>query len=107
MLDKTKEKIPKQQRIGDTCFTSFGTIGGNLSTRNPKNLNNVQKENNNLLSVIIILGTNIHGGEPIVYGGVNIKDIGKIAHAMNYSHGRCLVGSFDKISYEGSIGTGH
>ena len=56
MMDKAKEKIPKQCRIGDTCFTSLATIGGNLFTRHPKNLNHVHKESNNLLSMIIIQG---------------------------------------------------
>ena len=27
-MDKAKEKIPKQCRIGDSCFTSLETIGG-------------------------------------------------------------------------------
>ena len=29
-MDKAKEKIPKEFRIGDTCFTLFSTIGGNI-----------------------------------------------------------------------------
>ena len=62
MVDKSKDKIPKQCRIGDTYFTSLATIGGNLFTRHPKNLNCVHKESNNLMSVIIILVTNVHGG---------------------------------------------
>ena len=41
MMDKAKQKIPKQCRIGDTCFTSLATIGGNLFTIHPKNLNNI------------------------------------------------------------------
>ena len=69
MMDKAKEKIPKQYRIGDTCFTSLETIGGNLFTRHPKNLNRLHKDSNNLLSVIIILGTNFHGGETVLYDG--------------------------------------
>ena len=40
-MDKAKEKIPKQCRIGDTCFTSLATIGGNLYTIHVKNLNHV------------------------------------------------------------------
>ena len=31
VLDTTKEKIPKKYRIGDTCFMSLETIGGNIS----------------------------------------------------------------------------
>ena len=33
IMDEAKEKIPKQYRIRDTCFTSFANIGGNLFTR--------------------------------------------------------------------------
>ena len=62
IMDKAKDMIPKECRIGDTCFTSMATIGGNLYTRHAKNLNHVQKYSKDLLSVIIILGTNINGG---------------------------------------------
>ena len=41
--DKAKEMIPKECRIGDTCFTSLANIGGNLYTRHAKNLNHVHK----------------------------------------------------------------
>ena len=105
-MDKAKEKIPKQCIIGDKCFTSLATIGGNLFTSHPKNLNNVHRDSNNLLSVIIILGTDVHGGETVFYYGDKINDIGKRAHVLNNSHGRCVVGSFDKILHKGSIWTG-
>ena len=75
MMDKAKQKIPKKCRIGDTCFTALANIGGNLFTRHSKNLNHVHKDSNNLLSVIIILGTNSHGGETVFYDGDNMKDI--------------------------------
>ena len=58
-MDKAKERIPKQCRIGDTCFTSLATIGGNLYTRHANNLNHVHKDSPNILSVIIILGTDV------------------------------------------------
>ena len=64
-MDKAKEMIPNECRIGDTCFTSLATIVGNLKTRHPKNLNHVHKDSKDLLSVIIILGTDVHGGEPV------------------------------------------
>ena len=44
---------------------SFATIGGNLYTKHAKNLNNVHKERKYLLSVIIILGTDVNGGETV------------------------------------------
>ena len=36
-----------------------------------------------------------------------MNDIGKIAHVLKHSHGRFVIGSFDKILSEGSIWTGH
>ena len=33
--------------------------------------------------------------------------MGKRAHVLKHSHGRCVVGSFDKILHEGSLWTGH
>ena len=57
--------IPKECRIGDTCFTSFETIGGNLYTRHTKNLNHAHRDSKDLLSVIIILGTDVNGGETV------------------------------------------
>ena len=37
-MDKAKEMIPNECRIGDTCLTSLADIGGKLYTRHPKNL---------------------------------------------------------------------
>ena len=66
-MDTAKEKIPKQCIIGDICFTSLATIGGNLFTRHPKILNHVHKDSNVLLEVMIILGTDVRGGKTIVF----------------------------------------
>ena len=54
-IEKSKEIIPNECRIGDTCFTSLETIGGNLYTIHAKNLNHVHKDSTDLMSVIIIL----------------------------------------------------
>ena len=64
-LDNAIEMIPNECRICDTCFTSLATIEGNLYTRHPKNLNHVHKDSKVILSVIIILGTDVHGGETV------------------------------------------
>ena len=64
-MDKAKEMIPKECRIGDTCFMSFSTIGGNLYTRHLKNINHVHRDSKDILSVIIILGTDVNGGETV------------------------------------------
>ena len=106
-MDKAKEIITKQCRIGDTCLTSSATIGGNLCTRHVKNLNHVHKDSKDLLLVIITLGTDVNGGETVFNDGENMNDIGKRAHVLKHSHGRCVIGSFDKIIHEGSIWTVH
>ena len=62
-MDKAKDKIPKQFRIDDTCFTSFSPIRGNLYTRHAKNLNRVHRKSKDLLSVIISLVTNVNCGK--------------------------------------------
>ena len=60
--EKETAVIPKEYRIGDTCFTSLATIGGNLHTRHVKNVNHVRKDSKNILLVIIILVTDVNGG---------------------------------------------
>ena len=94
-------------RIGDTCFTSLPTIGGNLYTRHANNLNHVHEDSKDIMSVIIIMGTYVHGGETVFFYGETLHDVGKRAHVLKHSHGRCVIGSFDKILHEGSLWTGH
>ena len=53
--------------------------------------------------MIIILEENVHGGETVIYDGDNMNDIGKRVHVLKHSHGRCVVGPFDKILHEGYI----
>ena len=105
-MDKAKDIIPKECRIGDKCFTSFATTGGNLYTMHANNLNDLHKDSKDLLSVIIILGTDVNGDETVFNDGENMNDIGKGAHVLKHSHGRCVIGAFDKILHEGSIWTG-
>ena len=57
--------------------------------------------------MIILLVTDVNGGETIVYYGENMNGIEKRAHVLKHSHGRCVIGSFDKILHEGSLWTGH
>ena len=49
IMDRAKEMITTERIIGDTCFTSFVTIGGNLYTRHAKNLNHVHRDSKYLL----------------------------------------------------------
>ena len=83
LLDEVRENIHKQCIISDTCFTSLEIIGSNLFTRYPKNLNHVNRYSNDILSVIIILGTNLYGDETVFYDGMNMNDIGTRAHVLN------------------------
>ena len=65
IMDTAEDNITKQFRIFDTCFTSLETIGGYLFTRHPKNINHVHKDSNDILSVIIVLGKNVHVGKKV------------------------------------------
>ena len=85
----------------------MATIGGNLYTRLAKNLNHVHNDSKDLLSVIIILGYNVNGGEKVFNDGENMNAIREKAHVLKHSHGRCVIGYFDKNLHEGSIWTGH
>ena len=42
-----------------------------------------------------------------MHDGDNINDIGKRAHVLKKSYGRCVVGPFDTILHEGYIWTGN
>ena len=107
IMDKAKENTPKECIIGDTCFTSFAIIEGNLYKILPNNLNHVHRYSKYLLSVIIILGIDVNGGKIVFYDIDNMNDIGKREHVLKNSHGRCVIGAFDKVLHEGSIWTGH
>ena len=96
-MDTEKYNIPKQCRICDTCFTLLATIRGNLFTRHPNNSNHVYKDVNYLLSVIIVLRTDVRGDESVLLNGITTNDTGKRAHVLKHPHGRCVVGAFDKI----------
>ena len=101
--DYRENKIDDSKRMQNwSCIFYFiATIGGNLHTKNANSLNHIHKDSKYLLSVIIILGTNINDDETGFYDGENMNDIGKRAHVLNHSHGRCDIGSFDKILHEG------
>ena len=55
--------------------------------------------------MIIVLGTDVHGGEKVFYG-MTIDYIGKRSHIIKHSHVRCVVGAFDKNLHEGYIWNG-
>ena len=57
--------------------------------------------------MIFALGTDVNGGENVFLNVMSIDDIGKRAHVIRNSHGRCVVGSFDKNLHKCSIWTVH
>ena len=57
--------------------------------------------------MIIILVTDVNGGKTAFYDGDNMNDIGKRAHVLKHSHGRCVIGASDNFFHEGYIWTGH
>ena len=91
IMEEAKVTIPKKCRIGDTCFASLSTIGGNLFTKYVKNLNHVHKDSKDLLLVIIILRTDVNRGETVFYDGEKMNDIGKRTHVLEHSHGSCVI----------------
>ena len=56
---QAKEETPKEFRIGNTCFMSLATIGESLFTRHIFS-HYLQKDSNNLMSVIITLLTDVN-----------------------------------------------
>ena len=62
-MNTAKENIPKQCIIGDTCLYVIGNYWREFIHKTSKNLNCVHKDSNDLLSVIITLGTDAHDGK--------------------------------------------
>ena len=66
-------------------------------------MNHVHRDSYDILSVILILDTDVNVGGTVFYDGDNMNDIGKRAHVLKHQHGRCVVVPFDKMLHEGSI----
>ena len=54
---------------------------------------------------MITLVTGVNAGETVFLNGITMNDMGEIAHVLNNSSGRCVVGAFDKNLHEGYIWT--
>ena len=66
-------------------------------------INRIHKDVNDLLSVVIILVTDVHGGKKVFLNVITMNDIGKKSHVLKHSHGGCVVGFLDKNLHELSI----
>ena len=84
-------------------FDVIGNYWRGFIHKTSKNHNCVQKDSNDPLSVVIILGIYVHGSNPVLNIGMDMNEIGKREHVLKYSQVRCVVGVFDKLLYEGSI----
>ena len=54
-------------------------------------INHVHKDTNDLLSIIITLGTNIRRGKTVFYEEVKLSDLGDIAYVEKHLHGRIIL----------------
>ena len=84
----------------------MATIGGKLCGNHPKNMTNVYMEYKDLVSVILTLGGNVRGWETVFYDGMEISDLGSIAHVFKHLHKIMIFGSFKK-THEGTLRRGH
>ena len=64
-ITTAKEKISQKFRLCNTCFTYVGVVVGKCYSSHTKNRNHVHKDQNNLLSSIITLETNVCGGDTV------------------------------------------
>ena len=70
-------------------------IGGKLLRSHPKNLNNVHKDSNYFVSILITVEENISGGDTVFYDGVKTFYLGSRAHVLKNSHGRMIYSPFE------------
>ena len=55
--------------------------------------------------MIIIFGIDVNGVKTVFYDGDNVNDIVKRAHVLKHSHGRYVIGAFDKFYMKDIFGT--
>ena len=65
VMYEAKEKIPKECRIGETCFISVVIIGGDLLSTHPINLNHLHRNTKDILSLIFTLGTDVGNAKTV------------------------------------------
>ena len=67
----------------------------------------MHKDVKDLVSVIMIMGKDIIGGDTVFYFGVKSCDFGNRAHILKHSHGKMVFGTFEKVFYEGTLWNGY
>ena len=81
----------------------MAVIGGIIFSDHHKNMNHVHKDSKDLVSVIIVLGKNISGGDTLFYDRVKTSDLGSRSHVLKKLHGRMIFGPFKRKIHEGTI----
>ena len=61
-------------------------------------MNHVHRETKDLVSVIIIVGKDISGGDTVFYDGVKTSDLGSKAHILKHLHTRMVFDPFEFFS---------
>ena len=87
IMDTAEDKIPKQFICGDICFTSLEKLEEIYIQDTQKTFNHVNTDSNDILLVVIILGTYAHGGEIVFFNGMDMNDIRKRAHDIKHMCG--------------------
>ena len=78
-------------------------IGGKLYSNHPKNMNHVNKDTKDLVSVIIKVGKDMIGGGTVFYDGVKTSDLVSRSHILKYLQGQMVFGPFEKVLLEGTL----
>jgi len=104
ILEHAKHVIPAELRYGNTFWTAL-TLVDDLEDGQ----NHEHKDSKDVVSLIIMVGDNIRGGETLYFNGgcnFNMKNIketrGGLENVVNFKHGRYQVCDFSQIVHSGS-----
>ena len=103
-----KTTIPEELRVADTIWTAQ-TLVGDLQN----GCNHLHTDENDLVSLIIQMGTDIEGGATVYYDGTGFRaatkkrpkqgrqTCGKEIHRRAHRHGQFQVTNFETVAHEG------
>jgi hypothetical protein len=91
-----KANVPAELRVSGTIFNAMALVG---DLDNGKN--HIHTDDNDICSLIIMLGANISGGRTFYYDGPNEKAPGNIVHSEPFEHGKFQVGPFETKVHAG------
>jgi hypothetical protein len=104
IMEEAKRIIPEELRICKSCFNAMALVG---NVKYKTGANNCHCDGNDLVSIIITLGTaDVIGGNTVYYGGVSKKQLGDVLHSTNFVHGQYQIGPFESIYHGGETWTG-